>query len=97
MNRNISPTMIFPYCSRYPDDICWNMEQLKRQAQRNHSVTEIRVAGMQKNNHRALSDLKSMTDGNDKHNIHIFKNAATEGGRCNDTAKYKHLERSLQG
>ena len=55
-------------------------------------MTEFRDAGMQKNNHRAFRDLKSMTDGSDKYNIYIFKNAATEGGKCNDTAKYKHFK-----
>jgi len=62
-------------------------------------VTEFRDAGMQKKkkNHRAFRDSKSMTDGSDKYNLHIFKNAATEEGKCNDTAKYKHFKMSLQG
>jgi len=38
-----------------------------------------------------------MTDGSDKYNIHIFKNAAAEEGRCNDTAKYKHFKMSPKG
>jgi hypothetical protein len=37
-----------------------------------------------------------MADGKDKYNIHIFKNAATEEGWCNGTAKYQHLKMSLQ-
>ena len=60
-------------------------------------MTELRDAGMQNNNDRAFRDLKSMTDVSDKYNIYIFKNAATEGGRRNDTAKYKHFKMSLQG
>jgi hypothetical protein len=34
-----------------------------------------------KNNHRALRDLKPMTDGSDIYNLYIFKNAATKEGK----------------
>jgi hypothetical protein len=44
----------------------------------------------------AFRALKSMADGKDKYNIHIFKNPATEEGWCNGTAKYQHLKMSLQ-
>jgi hypothetical protein len=57
----------------------------------------VRVTGSPafKKDRGAFRDLKSMADGKDKYNIHIFKNAATEEGRCNGTAKHKHFKMSL--